>query len=284
MMLGLGLIPGLNLLSGALLGLVVLARGYLKAVLAGVAALSGLAVIGWLIGQAPLASLIRPFGGTLFTVWVPIFVLAAVLRATRSLALVVVIAALAGSLVVIGQLVLIADPLQFWQHFLGQALAPVQALEGQSDVEWQKLIHGMARLMPGMSAAGMLLAVISMVCLGRYMQARLVRPGAFGEEFRRLSLGRVVTVVASAVLIARLIWPNMLLENLAIVMLVMFAFQGLAVIHALFRQHGWPRWPLVLLYVLIVLLPMWLAGLVSGAGLVDNWFDFRRLRNPPPAQ
>lgn len=285
LVLGLGLVPGLNLLSGALLGLVVLARGYLKAALVGVMALVGLAAIGWfLLGEGPVAALIKPFGGTLFTLWVPIFVLAAVLRSSRSLALVVVIGALAASLVVVGQLVLIADPLAFWQHLLSQALAPVHALEGQSSADWQKIVQAMARLMPGMSAAGLLISVVAMVCLSRYLQARLVRPGAFGEEFRQLSLGRIVTVVASVVLVARLIWPTLVLENLAIVMLAMFAFQGLAVVHALFRQHGWPRWPLVLLYVLIVLFPMWLAGLVSGAGLVDNWFDFRRLRNPPKAQ
>ncbi|MGH8272269.1 MAG: DUF2232 domain-containing protein, partial [Gammaproteobacteria bacterium] len=117
----------------------------------------------------------------------------------------------------------------------------------------------------------------------RYAQARLLRPGAFGDEFRRLSMGRIVTVVASLILVARLIHPGLVLENLAIVMLAMFAVQGLAVMHALFRSYGWPRWVLVLVYVLIFLFPLWLLGLVSGAGLVDNWFDFRRLRSSPPA-
>ncbi len=282
--LGLGLVPGLSFFSGALLGLLVLIRGYLRAAVVGVAAVAGLAAIGWLMGENPGMTLITPLGGTLFTVWVPVFVLAAVLRASRSPALMVVIGAVIASLVVIGQLALIADPLLFWQHLLAQALAPLQAYEGQNAGAWQKTIAGMARLMPGMSAAGLLIGAVAMVLLGRYLQSRLQRPGAFGAEFRALSLGRSVTIVASVVLVVRLFWPIPMLENLAIVMLAMFAFQGLAVAHALFRTYHWPRWGLVLLYVLIVLFPLWIAGLVSGAGLVDNWFDFRRLRHPPPAQ
>ncbi|MGH8273179.1 MAG: DUF2232 domain-containing protein [Gammaproteobacteria bacterium] len=283
LVLGLGLVPIVNLLSGTLLALLVLVRGYLRAAFVGVVAIIGLAAIGWAIGKGPVSALILPFGGTLFSVWVPVFVLAVVLRASRSPALMVAVAALAASLVVIGQLVLLADPLLFWQHWLAQALAPVHALEGQSAATWHKMLVGMARLMPGMSAAGLLIAVVAMVLAGRYLQSRLTRPGAFGEEFRALFLGRAVTIVASVVLVVRLFVRTPMLENLAIVMLAMFAFQGLAVAHALFRAHGWPRWGLVLLYVLIVLFPLWLSGLVSGAGLVDNWFDFRRLRTPPPA-
>jgi hypothetical protein len=280
---GLGLLPLLSLVSGALLGLLVLARGYLRAMLAGGAAVIGLAAIGWFIGKGPVPALIEPLGGTLLTIWVPVFALAAILRASRSPALMVVVGAAIASLVVIGQLALIADPLLFWQHFLTHWLAPVHAFEGQSAVVWHKAVMGMARLMPGMSAGGLLIAVVAMVLAGRYVQSRLVRPGAFGEEFRALSLGRAVTIVASCVLVARLFWPIPMLENLAIVMLAMFAFQGLAVAHALFRKFGWPRWGLVVLYVLIVLLPLWMSGLVSGAGLVDNWFDFRRLRHSSSA-
>lgn len=282
MVLGLGLVPGLNFLSGALLGLIVLVRGYRNAALVGAAAAVGLAAIGWVVATNPLALLLEPFGGTLLTIWVPIFVLAAVLRSSRSLALMLLIATLAASLVVVGQLLLIAEPLLFWQHVLAQTLAPLQAIEGQSDAVWQKMLANMARLMPGMSAAGVMIGIVAMLCLSRYLQARLARPGAFGEEFRRLSLGRAVTVVASLLLVARLIYALPMLENLAIVVLAMFVFQGLAVAHAVVHSRRWPRWPLVAMYVLIVLFPLWLAGPVAGAGLVDNWFDFRRLRARPP--
>lgn len=283
LVLGFGLVPVLNLVSGALLALVMLLRGYFKAALVGVAAVAALAAIGWALGQGPFGMLIDPFSGPLLATWVPVLLLAAVLRSSRSLALMVAVGTLGAVLVAVGQLLLLTQPLLFWQHVLAQALEPIKAIEGQGNAQWHKTLVAMARLMPGVSAAGLLLGAVAMVFAGRYAQARLLRPGAFGEEFRHLSMGRTVTVVASLVLVARLIHPDLVLENLAIVMLAMFAVQGLAVTHALFRMFGWPRWLLVLFYVLIVLFPLWLLGLVAGAGLVDNWFDFRRLRAQPPA-
>jgi len=282
--LALGLIPGLNLISGALLALVTLVRGYAQALLVFVAAAGGLALLGWATGRGAVPALLQVPGGPLLGIWVPALILALVLRAGRSLALAVVAGSVAGALVVIGQLTLIAEPLAMWQHILGKALAPLQALEGQTADQWHQNLTAMARLMPGVSAAGLLLGAGAMVILARYFQARLLRPGAFGAEFRRLNLGRVVTVAASLILVARLVYPALVLENLAIVVLAMFVFQGLAVVHALFRERGWPKWGLAVFYVLLALFTVWLLGLVSGAGLVDNWFDFRRLRSQPPSK
>lgn len=264
------------------MGLVLLLRGYLRAVAVLVLAIGGLALIGWATGQGAGWILIDPLMGPLLGIWVPTLLLAWVLKTSRSLALAFAVAAVVGCAVVVGQLVLIADPFAVWQAILAPMLEPLKALRGLSTAQWQQDLKAMAQLMPGMSAAGGLIGAGAMLLLARYFQARQVRPGAFGEEFRRLSLGRVVTVVASLVLVLRLILGGPVLDNLAIVMLALFLFQGLAVIHALRLARGWSRWVLVVFYILLALLPLWLLGLVSGAGLVDNWFDFRRLRSQPP--
>ncbi|MGH8127753.1 MAG: DUF2232 domain-containing protein [Gammaproteobacteria bacterium] len=282
MALGLGLIPGLNLVSGALLGLVLLLRGYLRTVAVLALAAGGLALIGWATGMGAGRILIDPLAGPLFGIWLPTLLLAWVLKASRSLALAFAVAALVGCAVVVGQLVLITDPFAMWQAILTSALEPLKALRGLSAAQWQQDLKAMAQLMPGMSAAGGVVGAGAMMLLARYFQARQIRPGAFGEEFRRLRLGHVVTVIASLILVLRLVLDGPVLDNLAIVMLALFLFQGLAVIHALRLARGWSRWVLVVFYILLALLPLWLLGLVSGAGLVDNWFDFRRLRTPPP--
>ncbi len=281
--LGLGLIPGLSFLSGALLGLVLLLRGYLRALVVFIAAVVALALIGWATGQGAGRILADPLAGPLLGIWLPTLLLAWVLKTSRSLALAFVVAALIGCVVVVGQLVLIANPLVMWQSILTPMLEPLKALKGQSAAQWQQDITAMAHLMPGMSAAGLVVGASAMLLLARYFQSRQIRPGAFGEEFRHLSLGRVVTVIASLVLVLRLVLDGPVLDNLAIVMLALFLFQGLAVIHALRLARGWPRWVLVVLYIFLALLPLWLLGLVSGVGLVDNWFDFRRLHPQPPA-
>ncbi|MGA7966686.1 MAG: hypothetical protein WCB49_12535 [Gammaproteobacteria bacterium] len=280
--LGLGLMPVLNVLSGALLALVLLWRGYLRTLLVLAAAVAGLALIGWATGQGAGRMLMDPFVGPLFGIWLPTLLLAWVLKASRSLALTFAVAALVGCAVVVGQLVLIADPFAMWLTILAQFLEPFKALRGLSAAQWHQDLEAMAHLMPGMSAAGGLVGAGAMLLLARYFQARQVRPGAFGEEFRRLRLGHVVTVIASLVLVLRLVLDGPVLDNLAIVMLALFLFQGLAVIHSLRLTRGWSIWVLVVFYILLVLLPLWLLGLVSGAGLVDNWFDFRRLRSQPP--
>ncbi|MGH8428237.1 MAG: hypothetical protein ACRES7_09700 [Gammaproteobacteria bacterium] len=283
LVLGLGVLPVIDLLSGALLALVVLWRGYLVATVVGLTALAGFVVLGWASGSNPLTMLLQPFGGPLVIIWLPAFLLAVALRSSRSLAVMVTIGALVGCVAVIAQLTLIAHPLDVWHQLLAHALAPLKDWKGLSAEQWNATLVAEAQLMPGMSAAGLMLAAGAMVLFARYLQARLLHPGAFGEEFRRLNLGRVVTVLGSLVLVGRLISPGLLLKNLAIVMLVMFAFQGFAVIHSFFHARHWPRAGLVVFYVLVALLPLILVGLVSGAGLVDNWFDFRRLRAPPPA-
>lgn len=280
--LGLGILPGVSLLSGALLALIELVRGPLQAFLVGAVAAALLAVLGLLTNHNPLAALIQPLGGPLLGIWIPVLLLAFVLRRSRSLSLTLTVASLVGCLVVVGQMLLMAQPIEFWKHLLGQALAQLQVMHGAKAKYWQEAVVHMARLMPGVSAAGGVFGVMVMVMLGRYAQARLVRPGAFGEEFRRLSLGYSVTIIASLLLVVRLAYPNLMLQNVAIVILAMFAFQGLAVIHALFKTRAWPGYGLVILYVLIVLFPLWLLGLVSAAGLVDNWFDFRNLRQKAP--
>lgn len=279
--LGLGLLPVLGLLSGALLALIVLLKGYTRSLAVLVAASAGLALLGWATGQGALHVLSDPLAGPLIGIWLPAFVLAWILRSGRSLTLAITFAGLLGCLAVVAQLVLIADPFGLWHALLSQWLAPLKALEGQGAEQWRNNLTAMARLMPGMAAAGAMVCAGAMLLLARYFQARLTRPGAFGEEFRRLSLGLAVSIVGSLVFVVRLLIDGPVLDNLAIVVLALFLFQGLAVIHALRYVRGWPRWGLAIFYAFLALFTLWILGLVSGAGLVDNWFDFRRLRSVP---
>jgi len=283
-LLGVGLIPLFGLLSGALLALIVLQRGYAKSLAVLLIAVVGVGLIGWATGQGPWQMIWDPLSGPVMSIWLPMFLVAGVLRMGRSLPLAVLVAGLLACLAVVAQLVLIADPMGFWRELLAQLLALFKQLpEAQEPAVWKTRLEAMALLMPGMSAASAMVSVSAMLLLARYFQARLTRPGAFGDEFRRFSLGLMVSVAGSLIFVARLLIAGPVLDNVAIVALGMFLFQGLAVIHALRFMRNWPRWGLVLFYIGLALLPLWLLGLVSGAGLVDNWFDFRRLKSPPKA-
>ena len=283
-LLGLGLIPLFGLLSGALLALIVLQRGYARSFLILAAAVIGVGVISWATGQGAWQMIWDPLSGPVMRIWIPMFLIAGVLRSGRSLPLAMLAAGALASLAVVAQLVLIADPMGFWHGMLVQLLAVVkQVPAAQEPAVWKTRLEAMAFLMPGMFAASAMIGVGAMLLLARYFQARLTRPGAFGEEFRRFSLGLTVSIAGSLVFVARLLIAGPVLESIAIVALGLFLFQGLAVIHAVRYKRNWPRWGLVLFYVGLALVPLWLLGLVSGAGLVDNWFDFRRLKSPPKA-
>ncbi len=283
-LLGLGLIPLFGLLSGALLALIVLQRGYAKSFAVLVIAGVGMGLISWATGQGPWQLLWDPLSGPVTSIWLPMFLVAGTLRTGRSLPLSILVAGLLACLAVVAQLVLIADPIGFWRELLAQFLAILKqmpATQGPDALKTQ--LHAMAMLMPGMFTTYAMLGVSAMLLLARYFQARLTRPGAFGEEFRRFSLGLSVSVAGSLIFVARLLIAGPVLDNVAIVALGLFLFQGLAVIHALRFARNWPRWGLVIFYICLAVLQLWMLGLVSGAGLVDNWFDFRRLKSPPKA-
>lgn len=277
--LAMGLLPGVNILSGALLALIELIRGASRAVLVFALATVFLGLLAWLSGHPPAQALVQPLGVPVLGIWAPVLILAAILRFSRSLSLTLAVAALGGCLVVVAQLLILTDPLHVWMHLIKSALAVFPFEQAQRGTKaWEQSVQSMARLMPGLSAAFAIVAAMVMLLIGRYGQSLLVRPGAFGTEFRRLNLGYAITIVGSLLLVGRLVWPGLLFDNLAIVVLAMFMFQGLAVVHWFFFSRSWPKAGLVVMYALMVVFPLSLPGVVSAVGLVDNWFDFRHLR------
>jgi len=121
------------------------------------------------------------------------------------------------------------------------------------------------------------------VLLARWWQASLFNPGGFGHEFRALELPRGMGLIAGGVAAAFVIGQVNdadagLVGDACVILMVLFAFQGLAVIHfrarAVALGAGW----LAVLYVTLALLPH-IAGMVLAAtGLFDNVADVRRLR------
>lgn len=281
--LAMGLLPGVNLLSGALLALIELIRGTSRAVLVFALATLFLGGLAWISGHPPVQALVQPLGGPVVSIWVPVLILAAILRTSRSLSLTLAIAALGGCIVVVAQLLILANPLHVWIHLIKSALAMFPFEKAQRGTKgWEQSVHAMARLMPGLSASFAIVASMAMLFIGRYGQSLLIRPGAFGKEFRHLNLGYAITIAGSLLLVGRLVWPGLMFDNLAIVVLAMFMFQGLAVVHWFFFSRSWPRAGLVVMYVLMVFFPLSLPGVVSAVGLIDNWFDFRHLRRQIP--
>ncbi len=69
--------------------------------------------------------------------------------------------------------------------------------------------------------------------------------------------------------------------NLTIILLVLYVFQGLAVMVHFLTAKAFPKWVWVVVFALILFQPIFM-GLVMGVGLFDIWVDFRKIRNGPP--
>lgn len=176
----------------------------------------------------------------------------------------------------------------------GQALAGEIAQEfaqalvnaGAASGEATQVADMVARLLFGLALGGMLFSLTMALLLGRWLEGLARPPQQVGSNFRALQLGRLVTIVASVVLVGALLTQGAgALGNAAVVFVLALVLQGLAVVHAVAMRLGLhPGW-LVLVYASL-LLPTRLSAFVlmgvASTGYLDNWLGFRRLREPRP--
>ncbi|MGE3775378.1 MAG: hypothetical protein AB7I32_20820, partial [Gammaproteobacteria bacterium] len=107
--------------------------------------------------------------------------------------------------------------------------------------------------------------------------------GAFGEEFRALLLPRWVAAAGAVLAVAALLTrrdgaPAGLVGDLFVVLVLLFAAQGLAVVHERTGRAPARRPWLVGVYVFAFLMPHIVATVLAVTGIADQVADFRRLR------
>lgn len=112
--------------------------------------------------------------------------------------------------------------------------------------------------------------------LGYWWATVAAQQRRFGQEFRRLALGRLLGVVATTLIVLGLVFDSELVQNLTPLALLGFFLQGIAVLHAWAHARRWHPGLLAPVYLLLltplnvlVVLPL------SMIGLVDQWFDLR---------
>lgn len=272
------LLPPLGLVSGAVVALFTLRRGLREgALLAGLATL-GVGLLGALALGSPWPAL-----GTLLILWLPVWGLAALLRASRSLSLTVAAAGIMGALIVLAIHTLAADPTAGWLELM-TPFREVLVRDGVVEPEAAEALFGaIARWMTGAFAAALVLQWVLGLFLGRWWQALLYNPGGFGQEYRDLRLPRVLGI-AGLVLLAlmALIRGPGLIPDLLIVITPLYLLQGLAVLHQVHGARDLHAGWLFGLYVLLVVFMPHAEILVACLGLVDIFGDFRsRLARGP---
>jgi hypothetical protein len=276
------LFPPFLIASGAAVALVALRRGAVES--AWVMALAGLGAVvltGLVLGTPwPTLEVLPAY-------WLPLWLLALVLRATVSLSQTFRAAALLALLGVAGFYLALGDPaiwwggvLRQWEQELAKLAPPGQSVDSTTLARVLGLLQEWAPYLPGQAVGAALLFVLAGLLLGRWQQALLFNPGGFRPEFHQLQLGRPLATLTLVLFGAALLsgWPP--LTNALLVLGLLYTVQGIALVHAVaFKLRLSPAW--LLLFYLLLLVPL-LSQLVIALGVVDAWTDFRsRVRSQP---
>lgn len=272
-------------LAVAVLGAGSLLFGWISAAAIALVTLrQGVASGGWLVFWALLPAVVASWlsgdpGSVLLLLGV--FVLAVVLRATVSLALVVAASALVGLISGGGLLLIGAD-------FLAQLVDVFAALleQLQSNVATEEsmalvLSAPSTVQVAGILAAGNAVTAVLSLLLARYWQALLYNPGGFREEFHALRLPPLWTTGLGLLSLA--VWAQEpWVSGWALVVSVPLMFCGFSLVHAYVAASGRGASSLVIFYLLWLFVDP-VKGLLLGCVVADAWIDFRRRWVRPPA-
>ena len=179
-------VPLISILSGALVGLIILTQGLFSGARALLISIAGITVVSYLVTQSTL------LGITIGLVqWVPMVILAETLRRTRSMSLTILIGMGLSLVVVVVQYQFWPDIDQLWAEYLQLLFKEVQQPEmdmNQMNLAMQELVH----LMVMMLVAVMFSTFVGTLMASRWFQARIAGSEGFREEFYAIKLGKGV--------------------------------------------------------------------------------------------
>ena len=270
--------------SAAIVALVVLRHGLvegLKISVLGAAAVAAMALLTFgKVGLAAMVSL-APWGPVAAAAWT----LGATGSQGRALALLAIfVGAFAAT---VRQSVPDVDA--FWRERLEALGESIKSQGGQFLTKDE--IATFASLVHPATVGTVMLCLVGSLMLARWWQSVLFRPGAFGEEFRVLRLPFWVLPAGAVAALAA--WQagsgsdgSSFLGDVGLVMVLLFAVQGLAIAHERVQGLGGRRGWLVGLYIVLGLVPHVAITALAATGVADFAADFRRLRQsrtPPQA-
>lgn len=260
-------IPLVSVLSGAIVGLIILTQGLFSGTRVIAVSIIGITAVSYLITNSPT------LGITIGLVqWLPIMVLAEVLRRTLSLSITLVVGSIMALLAVVVQYSLWPDA----DKLLMQFMLPFFEGMDESQVDMQQLqvtLQGMVHWMTLLIVAVMFSTFVATLMASRWFQAKLAGSEGYREEFYAIRLGQAMAAVTLLMIPASLLLQQDWIIAMSTVMVAAFLYQGLAIAHQWSSAGKRTSW-LVLLYVLMVIFPH-VVVIVAMLGIVDNWMDFR---------
>jgi hypothetical protein len=274
-MLGL-LLPPVAWLSGAAVALVTLVNGYRNGLLVTAIAGIGTAVFAGLILSLPAVAVYY-----VLLVWLPVVMVAVVLRRTVSLVLSLQLIAGVSLLGILILYLFFPDFGEIWRSSLNMMADDLVAnSNGALDTQQlQQVIDQIVRLLPGFFASSFMIGTMLSLYVARWWQAVVYNPGGFGKEFRAINLGKTTALIALAIAIAASFIKADMFNAMLLVVFALYLNQGVAVLHAVFARRQLNAAWLFMIYLFMFFVPHTVV-LLALTGLADTWIDFRRRLSP----
>ncbi len=219
-------------------------------------------------------------GVFLLSSWLPVLAASLVLGYTRSLAASLLVAGGLGLLFVAGMYIFIPEPALWWQELMAPFWDMVSQQSGwKLDLkETQEMVALLSTMMTGIVAASLTINIIVGLLIGRALQAKLYNPGGFADEFQQLSLGKLTAMLTVGLMVITILPLGSALAFLREclpVVLVVFALQGLSVVHAIVKNQQKSIFWLVAIYVMLILILPQMLIILAVIGILEQWFNFR---------
>jgi len=270
------MLPFAPLWSGAVVALLALHGGPLRALVFAAFAVLLLAGVALVLGRPPTQMLVNGTG-----TWLPVLLLALLLRQWRSVTLTIQVSVIVGVLALIGLHVALGDPVAFWKQVLGEVAVVFRGmgLQEQADV----LLTRQEEIAPQMTVLVVSTSwsmSVAVLMLGYALaQALPGKSGVFGR-FSDLNFGRVLAIIMAVASLSAVVVSWAWLHDMAFFMFAVFWFQGLALLHWLHRAGRITAGVVAAVYVLLPLLNVLLVMGLAVVGYADAWFDYRRRLKP----
>ena len=261
-------IPLVSILSGAIVGLIILTQGLFSGARALLISLVGITLVSYLVTQSPLLGI--SIG---LVQWIPMMILAELLRRTRSLSMTLLAGMMLALLTVVVQYLFWPNIDQLWSEYLQLLFSDIEQSgldKEQVQLTIQELVHWMVLLL----VAVMYSTFIATLLVSRWFQAKIAGSEGFRNEFYAIKLGRSAAIMALVFGVLGFVFKQDLMVAMLMVILATFLYQGLAIVHSWAKHTGKRGW-LVLLYVMMIIIPQ-VMGTTALLGVLDNWIDFRK--------
>ncbi len=270
------LLPPVSIVSLATIALVTLRKGAKEGGYVLVCACLAAAILGLvLIGNYQL-----PLFYSLF-LWLPVWVIAVILREGRHLFLAIEIVIAIATLAILATYWYEPNISEIWQAQLHDVL---EALVSEANPEVSKeaiqafLSVFFNFMLTGLIAQVYILSLLAGLFLGRAWQAILYNPGGFKKEYLGLRGQKPLAIVSLIILAIAWFSSGLIAEiswNIIVLFFLLYVFLGVIVLHCTFSVMKRKRLLIPFLYISIILVPhaMIPAALI---GLTDTWLNLRK--------